>query len=247
MDNIPPRWRNFLRNLGWYLATLLVLVQLMGFLRSSFVLIALWVVGLGWGAVLAFQFGQLLFTQQRRSIISEGKLHNYLNQAETYRAQIDRAIKAAKNPAYAGHLEQLSRQIDDWTEAVIGLTQRLDTIQQDDIVRRDLQQVPAAIADLQRRLEQETDPGLRAQLGRTLENRKKQLATLEQLQHTMKRAEIQIENTLSMLGTIYSQLLTGQSANHVADYSRLSADVDEEVRQLQDYLDALREVRLGDE
>jgi hypothetical protein len=61
----------------------------------------------------------------------------------------------------------------------------------------------------------------------------------------MKRAEIQIESTLSSLGTIYSQLLTGQSTDHVADYSRLSSEVDEEVRLLQDRLEALEEVKLS--
>ena len=54
----------------------------------------------------------------------------------------------------------------------------------------------------------------------------------------MERAEMQIESTVSMLGTIYSQILTGQSTSHVADYGHLSADVDEEVRVLQ-------EVKLG--
>jgi hypothetical protein len=33
----------------------------------------------------------------------------------------------------------------------------------------------------------------------------------------------------------------------VADYSRLSVEVDEEVRLLQDQLEALREVKLGEE
>jgi hypothetical protein len=61
----------------------------------------------------------------------------------------------------------------------------------------------------------------------------------------MKRAEIKIESTLSALGTIYSQLLIGQSTNQVADYGRLSSDVDEEVRTLQDHLEALEEVKLG--
>lgn len=246
MDKLPRRWRILIKNLGWYLTTMLVLIILMSYLRSSFVLAALWLVGLGWGGVLAFQFSRLLFTDEQ-AIIGEGKLHNYLEQAQAYQTKIDRAIKSTDNAAYAGHLEQLSRQINNWTQAVIILGQRLSTLQQDDIIRRDLQQVPAAITDLQHRLEQETDPGLKAQLGRTLENRQKQWETLEQLQYTMKRAEIQIENTLSMLGTIYSQLLAGQSADHVADYNRLSADVDEEVRQLQDYLDALHEVRLSNE
>lgn len=68
---------------------------------------------------------------------------------------------------------------------------------------------------------------------------------LEHLQNMMKRAEIKIESTLSALGTIYSQILAGQSTDHVADYGRLSAEVDEEVRTLQDHLEALEEVKLG--
>ncbi|MCK6630197.1 MAG: hypothetical protein L6R45_34100 [Anaerolineae bacterium] len=100
-------------------------------------------------------------------------------------------------------------------------------------------------ARLETQLTQENDPQVRGQLERTLTNRRNQLASLERLQNTMKRAEIQIESTLSALGTIYSQLLTGESTDHVADYSRLSAEVDEEVRLLQDRLEALEEVKLG--
>lgn len=65
------------------------------------------------------------------------------------------------------------------------------------------------------------------------------------LPSTIKKAEIQMESTLSLLGTLYSQLLIGQSTNHVADYSRLSNDVDEEVCRLQDQLEALWEVKFA--
>jgi biotin-(acetyl-CoA carboxylase) ligase len=118
-------------------------------------------------------------------------------------------------------------------------------LRQDDVIRQDMREVPKAITDLEARLANESDTVVRSQLERTLDNRRKQLDSLEQLRTMMKRAEIQIESTLSQLGTIYSQLLTGQSTSHVADYSRLSADVDEEVRLLQDHLEALREVKLG--
>jgi hypothetical protein len=73
------------------------------------------------------------------------------------------------------------------------------------------------------------------------------LVALETLQNTIKRAEIQIESTVSRLGTIYSQLLTSQSTSQVADYSRLAENVDEEVQVLQEQLEALREVKLGAE
>jgi serine/threonine protein kinase len=65
------------------------------------------------------------------------------------------------------------------------------------------------------------------------------------LEKTMRRAELKIENTLSMLGTVYPQILTSQSANQVSDYSRISSAVSEEVRVLRDHLDALEEVKFG--
>ena len=66
-----------------------------------------------------------------------------------------------------------------------------------------------------------------------------QQRSLEQLQTTRRRAEIQIERTAAVLGTIYSQLLTYRSTSRVADYQRLADAVAEEVQRLQDYLEAL--------
>ena len=60
------------------------------------------------------------------------------------------------------------------------------------------------------------------------------------------RAEIQMESTLSAMGTIYSQILTTQSTSQVADYTHLTDEAEEETRRLQDHLDALTEVKLGD-
>jgi uncharacterized membrane protein YgaE (UPF0421/DUF939 family) len=243
METLDPRWRKFLKNLGWYIATLVVLMVLLRFVRSPFVLLALWVVGLIWGGVLAFQVSQLLFGRDEIAI-SEEQLQEYVDKALSYKAQIDSTIKATANKTDQTRLEQLRSQIDTWTKAISDLAERLNTLRQDDVIRRDMREVPRAIADLEARLANEADVVVRSQLERTLNNRRKQLDSLAQLQTMMKQAEIQIESTLSQLGTIYSQLLTGQSTSHVADYGRLSADVDEEVRLLQDHLEALREVKL---
>jgi hypothetical protein len=102
-----------------------------------------------------------------------------------------------------------------------------------------------AIEKLEARLTNESNETTRKELERTLASRKNQLAALEQLQNAISQAEIKIENTPSALGTIYSQVLTTQSTHQVADYSRLAAEADEEVRTLQDYLEALKEVKLG--
>jgi hypothetical protein len=243
MDNLSPQWQKFLKNMVWYIATVIILTISLRFL-SWYGLLLLWGVGLGWGVVLAYKFGRLLFGSDETST-NEERIQVYLDQAALYKTKIDRTVESATTQADRIRLEQLAGQIDTWTEAITKLAQRVSVLRQDELVRRDMQQVPRAIADLEKRLTDETDPDLKAQLERTLTNRQKQLEALEQLDNTMERAEMQIESTVSMLGTIYSQILTGQSTSHVADYSHLSADVDEEVRVLQDHLEALREVKLG--
>ncbi|MBN1994571.1 MAG: pentapeptide repeat-containing protein [Anaerolineae bacterium] len=174
-------------------------------------------------------------------------LQAHLDKALAYREQISAVLAATSGGIAEARLQDLARQVDDWTQAIADLAGRVDRYQHNTLLRHDLESVPQYIADLKVRLAQETDEATRAELQRTLTNRKNQLASLEQLQRMMKRAEIQIESTLSALGTIYSQILTGQSTNHVADYGHLSAEVDEEVRILQDQLEALEEVKLAKE
>ncbi len=237
MTNFDPRWRKLLQDLGWYVLAVVVAIVLVRFERPLIWLP--WLVALGGGIWLVWH--------QLRSgkAGDEARAGAYLEQALAYKRQIDQAIKTASRSSQAVHLQQLAAQIDDWTEAIQDLVQRIINLQQDKLIRRDMKTVPEAIADLEARLKREPDTAIRTQLQRTLANRRKQLASLEQLENTIRRAEIQIESTLSLLGTIYSQILTGQSTSHVADYSRLSTEVDEEVRLLQDQLEALREVKLG--
>jgi hypothetical protein len=229
----------------WYGATVIVLAISLRFL-SWYGLLLLWGIGLGWGIVLAVQFSRLLFSPDDTAI-KEEKLQSYLDQAASYKTNIDQTIAATGSPAERVRLEQIGRQIDAWTEAINKLADRLGRLRQDEVIRQDTQRVPAAIVDLEKRLDKETDPAMKAQLERTLANRRKQLEALRQLQNTMVRAEMQIESTVSMLGTIYSQILTGQSTSDVAVYRDLSAEVDEEVKVLEDHLEALREVKLGGE
>lgn len=180
----------------------------------------------------------------------KGKAHtagvwNHLDKAVAYQNQIDSLIKTSTDANTRARLQELAVQVDEWVKAIEDLTRRIDNFQQDSLIRQDLESVPQAISDLTARLEQETDPTIHSQLERTLANRKNQHAALQRLENIIKHAELQLEGTLSALGTTYSQVLTGQSTDHVADYSRLSSEVDEEVRALQDRLEALEEVKLG--
>lgn len=183
-------------------------------------------------------------SETSEEVISES-IQIHLDKARSYKEQIDSLIKTTTNHNMHVSLQDLAVQMDDWIEAIESLARRVDSFRRNTLIHQDLETVPHSIEKLEAQLVRETDVTTRAELERTLTNRKNQLAALEQLRSTMNRAEIRIERTLSALGTIYPQLLTSQSTNQVADYSRLSAELDEEVRTLQDHLEALEEVKLG--
>jgi hypothetical protein len=172
-------------------------------------------------------------------------LQAHLEKARTYQEQIDALLKSTSDRNVHVRLKDLANQMAEWTRAVEALAKRVDSFQQNAVIKQDLETVPQAIAKLKNQLATEADAATRAELEQTLSNRQNQLATLEHLRGTMKRAEIKIESTLSSLGTIYSQMLISQSTDHVADYGHLSAEMDEEVRTLQDHLEALEEVKFG--
>ena len=169
----------------------------------------------------------------------------HLEKARAYKQQIDSLVKATADSNTQVRLQDLADQVDEWTQAIEALVRRVDSYQQNSLIQQDLETVPRSIEKLEAQLAQEQDETTRTELERTLASRKNQLAALHQLQRMMKRAELKIESTLSSLGTVYPQILTSQSTNHVADYSRLSEEVDEEVRTLQDHLEALEEVKFG--
>ena len=184
-------------------------------------------------------------TAEAQEELAYSAMQSHLEKARAYKQQIDSLVKATPDRNTQLRLQDLAKQVDEWTQAVEALARRVDSYQRNSLIHHDLETVPASIKKLETRLAQERDEDTRTELERTLASRKNQLAALQQLQNMMKRAELKIESTLSSLGTIYPQLLTSQSTNHVADYSRLSEEVDEEVRTLQDHLEALEEVKLG--
>ncbi|GEM_PF-2136188 len=182
--------------------------------------------------------------QEREGIVNK-TLYAHVERALTYQAQIGEAVDSRPDGRKNDHLQAVTHQIKQWTTAIRELAQRIDQFQQDKLIHEDLTGVPQVIESLQARLDNEANPMTRIKLEQALVSRQEQLAFLTQLQETMEQAEIEIDRTLAALGTIYSQLLIGQSANHAADYAKVASKVDEQVRQLREYLEVLQEVRLG--
>ncbi|MEM7134524.1 MAG: hypothetical protein AAF702_50120 [Chloroflexota bacterium] len=179
------------------------------------------------------------------STVYSPDLRNYLNQAQAYHQGITTLASNASFDFNRTRLEELTRFIDHWQKSLVALVQRVDDFQQNMLLQQDIEAVPKAIARLENQLAQASSIHIRQELERTLANRRQQLTALENLSDTMQWAELKIENTVSMLGTIYSQAHMSQSKGQVADYRRLLNDLEEEARSLEDYVTTLAEVKLG--
>ncbi len=66
--------------------------------------------------------------------------------------------------------------------------------------------VPQDLKNLRRRLETEDADSVRAELEEAIQTKETQLANLRNLENNIKRADIQLDHTLSALGTVYAQM-----------------------------------------
>ena len=177
--------------------------------------------------------------------VQDDTLRAYIAQAEAYQVEIDRLVQDATDTTTKQRGQEMGTHVQTWVTSVTALVHRIENFKHNKLIRKDLKDVPRAIIKLEKRLSDESNEMVATELERTLVNRRHQLASLETLQRNIAMAEVKIENTLSMLGIIYSQFLAGQSTRQVADYRRLMTDINDEVQMLQDHLEALEEVKLA--
>ncbi|MCY3573085.1 MAG: hypothetical protein OXG92_07955 [Chloroflexi bacterium] len=133
--------------------------------------------------------------------------------------------------------------INDWIAHMYNLATRIDHFENNDLAARDLQRVPRKIASVRRRIDRESDSHTRRDLEQQLKLLQRQLVSLEASSSIIKRAEIQLESTLSALGTVYAQMsLLGAKDSDGARGQRLSIEIKDEIDKLQDTIDAMDEV-----
>jgi hypothetical protein len=175
----------------------------------------------------------------------DATLQAYLEQAAAYQRGMAHLLETATNELNRARIEDLHRQVDSWRMVLHDLVERVDRFKQDALIRRDMEMVPNSIARLEKQVTEVTEPRIQHELQRTLKKRRQQWETLEKVQNIMRWAEVKIESTVSLLGTIYSQAVISQTKGKVADFRRLLQDAEEEVLSLRDYLTMLEDVKLG--
>lgn len=172
-------------------------------------------------------------------------LRRWVNRALEYRGRIETNIRETRDGLLKDHLLDIADEMEHWIRNVYQIAGRLDTYRSDPVIRQDRKSVPTRIANLEQELAQETKPAVRLQIEETLQNKRTQLDHLERLDSAMQRARLQLESTLSSLGTVYSQtLLVGAKDIDSGRAKRLRQDIADQVVGLEDMLTTMDEVYL---
>ncbi|MBN1220363.1 MAG: hypothetical protein JXM69_15660 [Anaerolineae bacterium] len=175
--------------------------------------------------------------------ITDNELRGKVDDALKYWSLIDDTVGKVPKGVLRDRLARTTGEVTHWLQAVYNLADRVDKFHLNKVIEQDLQNVPKAIAQYQRKLTTEDNEGVRQQLEKTIADRKRQLDTLQNLENHMEKASYQLDSTISALGTVYSQLLLVDTKEEQGGrISRLQEKVSEEVQQLEDLTEAMDEV-----
>lgn len=141
-------------------------------------------------------------------------------------------------------LKQTVADVDDWIAHMYDLALHIDAFDSNELVDRDRKMVPQQLEKTQIRLDREQDPAIRRDLEQQVRQLEQQLTNLQATVNSVKRAEIQLESTLTSLATIYAQMsLLGTKEVDSSRAQRLRLEIQDEVSSLQDTLEAMDEVQ----
>ena len=205
-------------------------------------------IALAWSNLNDPEFGRRVVADMLKEEFDPGRLKSrdlrqWINRALVYRSRIETNIRETKDGLLKDHLLDVADEIEHWIRNVYEITNRLDRYRNDNVIRQDRQSVPVRIRNLEGKLAQERDPAVRAQIEKTLKDKRTHLAHLERLDNSMQRAELQLESTLSALGTVHSQTLLVEAKDVDSGRAkRLRQDIADQVTGLEDLLTAMDEV-----
>jgi chromosome segregation ATPase len=146
------------------------------------------------------------------------------------------------------NLLQTVDDVNQWIQGMVDLSLHLDEYADNQLVSRDIKEVPQRISKVKQRIEMESrkagSESVVNELQRQLRALEQQLENLQAATTNAKRAEIQLETALASLGTMYSQMSRlGTSEVDSSKMNRMRGEIQEEVASLQDLIHAMDEVQ----
>jgi hypothetical protein len=195
---------------------------------------------------IRFNAQLLLSTFQDQFDLKRIELPEFRKKVESaleYQRRIVSRVQDQESSVLWSRAEDTALQLDEWITNVYRLCLRLDAFERDKLLREEMSAVPAELERLVQRLGGEKEPEIQNELKQVVESKRQQHETLLALEQRMKQAELQLEQSLTAIATVDSQirLLDAQDVDSGRS-DRLYADVREQVNRLNDLIGSINEV-----
>jgi predicted Ser/Thr protein kinase len=175
--------------------------------------------------------------------VKSDPLDEKLRRAEEYRKEISRQIRQKEATPFADQLAPIGDNLVRWEKHLQQLVTRLRNYQKNQLLQRELAETPQTIHRLELELKSEKDPAVRQDISQALERYRAHQTQLDSLAQLIRRTELDIDETLATIATIYSQLqLLDARRMDRQRAGRISTDVKTQSDRLGDLLEAMDEV-----
>jgi hypothetical protein len=175
--------------------------------------------------------------------IKDKNLRQQVENGLEYQRRIEMQIRKQRPGLIRDKLEETANQLTDWLSNIYQLAVRLDAYRADDLLSRERAGVPKEIEQLNAQLRLESNPVVKQQLQEVLTSKGKHWQSLRELDTRMQQAALQMDQSLTSLATIYSQVqLVDAQGIESGRTERLQADIREQVDRLNDLVGSINEV-----
>ena len=212
--------------------------------------------GLGLAGIFAISYSSLKNTQRNARLVLQSFQENFdlreislpelrddVEQALEYQRRINKYLAQQNGSPIWERANDTAGQIQNWIENVYKLARHLDNYRADKLIKRELSQLPGEIKKLDQQQKNEKNPVILNEIEQLLESKNKYLETMRVLDSKMKQAELQLENSLSALATVDSQirLIAAQDVDR-SSTERLRNNIQEQINRLGDLIVSITEV-----
>jgi hypothetical protein len=175
--------------------------------------------------------------------LRDKELRQQVESALEYQRRIETQIRRQKPGLIRDRLESTANQITEWLSNIYQLAVRLDAYRNDDLLARERTALPKEIERLTVQRRAESNAKVQTQVDQVLASKANHWQTLRELDARMKQAALQLEQSLTALATVYSQvqLIDAQNVDS-GRAERLQADIREQVARLDDLVASINEV-----
>ena len=166
-----------------------------------------------------------------------------LRKVEIYRQNIEKLAAKSEVGVHSYRLNKVMQSFDAWEAYVYRLVDRLLEFEGNKMMRHEQVILSKKIRNGRYRLAREKDPRLQKEIQETLDSYLRQQAQLDNLRFLMEKTRLDLEEVVSGIGAVYSQLQALVAMDvRSRRTQRLAHGIEEEQSELDDLLAALEEL-----